>query len=399
MRIAIFSDTFPPQVDGVASVAYQSARWLAGRGHDVTVLAPRTRGRATAGDSEGFEIIGTPSVSFWGYPGHRAALPLGRVWRHFRNRAPDIVHAHTPFTLGWEALRTARRFGVPLVGTHHTFYDHYLRHVKLDYRWAKKLSWKFVVGYYNRCQHVLSPSAALVGAMHHHGLLPPISLMPNPINTELFRPLLAPRDQKALRERFGISGISVVYMGRVSYEKSIDQAIRAFAIARRQIPGLTFMIVGEGPERGRLEALAKELGVGDSVVFTGLKRGGELVAALQANDVFLTASKSEDMPVSVLEGMSVGLPVVGVRALGIPEIARHGENAMVAEPDNLEEIAAHLVALAGDGGLRKKFAGVSRRIALEYSADSAVRALEELYQNVLARHGAVKAGSCGAKTA
>ena len=128
-------------------------------------------------------------------------------------------------------------------------------------------------------------------------------------------------------------------MGRVSYEKDIDQAMQAFGTASRNLPDATLMIVGDGPERKKLESLAKKLGVEKKIIFTGMLHREDLRDALRANDIFVTASRSENMPVSVIEAMACGLPVASVRAKGIPEIVDHGKNGLLVEPDRPEELA------------------------------------------------------------
>ena len=133
--------------------------------------------------------------------------------------------------------------------------------------------------------------------------------MPNPVNVEFFVPATSATEKKRLKGRFGAGKRSIAYMGRISYEKDIDQTIRAFGIASRDLPDTTLMIVGDGPERKRLEALAKELGVDGKTIFTGMLHREDLRDALQANDIFVTASRSENMPVSVVEAMACGLPV------------------------------------------------------------------------------------------
>lgn len=383
MKIAIFSDTFPPQINGVANVAYQTAQGLAARGHEVVVCAPRLNRTTERSRENSFRLIELPSLPFIGYSGQRLALPLGEAIRSLRAFRPDIIHTHTPFTVGREAIRAAQRFGVPLVGTHHTFFDHYLRHVKLDYPWAKTLSWKFVIRYYNHCACVLGPSRSLMQTMKDYGLTVPLLHMPNSVDTQRFKPVKNMAEQKLLKKEFNINGWGIVYAGRVSYEKSIDCAIRAFAIAKKHIPDLTFMIVGDGPERHRLERLTDNLGLSRAVRFTGFLRDTSFIKALRANDIFLTASKSENMPISILEGMAVGLPIVGVDALGVPEIVHHAQNGLLAPPDMPEALSAHLITLVNDGKQRRTYARASRKMALGYAPNIVISSLEKLYRSVL----------------
>jgi glycosyltransferase involved in cell wall biosynthesis len=172
-------------------------------------------------------------------------------------------------------------------------------------------------------------------------------------------------------------------MGRVSYEKDIDQTIKAFGIASQDLPDVTLMIVGDGPERKRLEALAKELGVGGKTIFTGMLHREDLRDALQANDIFVTASRSENMPVSVIEAMACGLPIAGVTAKGIPEIVVHGKNGLLAEPDHPELLAQAIVRLfKAPVDLRKKSIA-SRKLAEQYSQKNTTKAMVGLYEKII----------------
>ena len=389
MRIAIFSDTFPPQVNGVASVVRDSVAALAAEGHDIAVftVGSNTRTERTA-DGAIYAVKKLPSfpIPKFIYHGdsYSFAFPPGVVTFHaLKKFKPDIIHTHTPFFAGWGAVLGKKMCGVPLVGTHHTFYDDYLKHVKLDYSLGKKISWKYTIAYYNRADVVISPSRALGAGLQSHGLTCPLQIMPNPANVDFFIPAASAAGKKRLKGRFGAGKRSIVYMGRVSYEKDIDQTIKAFGIASQDLPDVTLMIVGDGPERKRLEALAKELGVGGKTIFTGMLHREDLRDALQANDIFVTASRSENMPVSVIEAMACGLPIAGVTAKGIPEIVVHGKNGLLAEPDHPELLAQAIVRLfKAPVDLRKKSIA-SRKLAEQYSQKNTTKAMVGLYEKII----------------
>lgn len=385
MRIAIFSDTFLPQINGVASVAHQSAMALGELGHDVcvfTVSKNHEKDFVTLTQGK-FSVVALPSVEVPVYSDERTTLPIGMAIRKVKRFNPQIIHTHTPFSVGWEAVFASKLFKIPLVGTHHTFYDHYLRHVKMDYEWAKRPSWKYVIAYYNRCDLVLSPSKSLADKLKSQGLRKPIKTLSNPINTELFKPVSSKTAKKKLKANFGIKGKSLVYMGRVSYEKSIDQVIKAFKLAVRKIPEITLMVVGDGPEKNYLEKIAEDLGIKNKMIFAGFRHNNELVEALQANDVFVTASKSENMPLSILEAMATGLPVIAVRALGIPEIVENNANGFLVSPDNPEAMSKKIVELIKNDKLMKKFSLASRQLALNYSQERIAELLQDIYRKLL----------------
>src|ERR1700733_12502908 len=162
MKIAIFSDTFFPQVNGVANVAYGSALSLSKLGHEVIVFAPIAPKNRHLLKNLAFEVVVLPSLPAYFYPGERGAVPFSfSALKKLKKFNPDIIHSHTPFSVGCMAVIFAKMLKVKLVGTHHTFYDHYLKHIKMDFASARKFSWKLTDFYYNRCDLVLSPTQSL----------------------------------------------------------------------------------------------------------------------------------------------------------------------------------------------------------------------------------------------
>jgi 1,2-diacylglycerol 3-alpha-glucosyltransferase len=384
MKIAIFSDTFPPQIDGVSSVAAQLAESLADRGNEVLVVtvSKYKRKERKQQTSEKYKIIRLPSVPALIYSGYRVTIPMSQAFRKLKIFDPDIIHTHTPFSAGWEAVQSAKKLNVPLVGTHHTFFDHYLKHVKLNFHWAKNFSWKIMVSYYNHCDLVLSPTQSLADSLMEHGLKRRSDIMLNPVNAELFRPLSS-KEKEDGKKALGISGKSFVYMGRVSYEKSIDQAIKAFSIVSKKMPEARLVIIGDGPEKIPLKRLAKNLGLQEKIIFTGFLYGEKLAKTLRVNDVFITASKSENMPISLLEAMASGLPIIGVRALGIPEIVRDNKNGFLVSPDKPEEMAEKMKELIMNNELLDKFSLASRELSSQYSRGRIAAKHEKIYQALI----------------
>jgi glycosyltransferase involved in cell wall biosynthesis len=388
MRILIATDTFFPETNGVAAVVYRSARGLSASGHEVLVVAPKKRGREELRRTEAFELLEIPAIGLPAYPDLSYALPFSGAGGAITRWRPDIIHSHTPFSVGRLAARVARRLGVPLVGTHHTFFDHYLKHVKLDYPWGQRFSWRFVVSYYNRCTHVVSPSRALVLGMRRHGLTSDISHLPNPADIARFVPADDAK-RTGLKKKFGIPGPALVYMGRVSYEKSITYLLGAYAIARKAVPNLTLSVVGDGPEREKLQAECRRRGIADGVRFTGFLYGADLVAMLQAHDVFVTASESENMPISVIEGLATGLPVIGVDALGIPEIVHDEESGIIVPPKDVYALARAMVRLCTDERTRARMAKAARASVADLSDDMITARLEKIYRSAMPAQGTI----------
>src|SRR3989344_4357660 len=212
---------------------------------------------------------------------------------------------------------------------------------------------------------------SLAEALKEHGLKKPIEVIPNILDTDFFAPAphATTRAQKTL-----------VYMGRLSYEKSIDDTLAAAALVMQQLPATHMLVIGDGPERTKLEQLAAELGIVEYTTFTGYLHGAELVQKLQEADVFITGSKSENMPLALLEAMAVGLPIVAVHSLGLGEILKHGGNAFLVEPGQPHALAESALQLLQDDALHRQFADMSRRMSLRYSKPVAVKRMVEMYE-------------------
>ena len=384
MKIAIFSDTFVPQVNGVANVVYQSAKHLASLGHNVWIFTVCQKPQHQSfWAEEKITVLTLPSIPAGAYKGERFTLPVGLAFRRLKEFQPDVIHAHTPFGVGWEAIWVARKLKIPLVGTHHTFYDHYLKHIKADFKWVKNFSWRYTTLFYNFCDLVLSPSSSLAQTLTQKGLKRPVEVLQNSVETDFFVPAPDQKTKTDLKKEFGLKGRSLVYMGRVSYEKSIDQVLKAFARVWRQKPDLQLMIVGDGPEKANLQRLARRLGVSEKVIFTGLLLNSDLVRALQANDIFVTASKSETFALSLSEALACGLPAVAANAKAFPEIVKDGQNGYLTPPDNPAAMAEKILMLLSDPPLLEKLSQGARSSALAYSHHKVIGDLEKIYQRII----------------
>lgn len=381
MRIALFTDTFPPQVNGVANTVYRYGEALSNMGHNVRVFTVSTHSAQQLEKrlSGTFGVHTFPSLPALVYPGERVGIPFVGALKAVHTFNPDIIHTHTPFSVGWNATYAAHKLHIPLVGTHHTFFDHYLKHIYLDFAWARNLSWKLTVQYYNYCDTITSPTRSLEQTLIQHGLHRPVELVPNVLDTELFSP---PRNQK------DTDAHTIVHMGRLSYEKSIHDVVAASAHIMKRLPNTRLMLIGDGPERGKLEALTQELSIANQTVFTGYVYGQDLVHALAQGDIFITGSKSENMPLAILEAMAVGLPIVAVRSLGLEEMLRDGENAYLTDPDQPLELADAALTLLQDNTLRKKFAAASRALSNAYSQDVVMNRVIDLYTRTISEFAA-----------
>ncbi len=384
MKIAIFSDTFPPEINGVANFVKFSAQSLAKKGHEVQVftVSKFSEKKLNKNYPKNLFVNTLPSLPALVYPDIRFTVPAVLTLSKLKKFNPDIIHSHTPFALGWEAVMDAKILKKPLVGTHHTFYDQYLKHLKVDFESTRKFTWKYTVSFYNFCNLVTTPSQSLAKEMAKNGLLKPAFVLPNFVDTKLFSPPSS-KEKVEFKKFFKVSGTTIVYMGRLSYEKSVDRAIKSFALAQKVIPDISLLIIGDGPKKNSLEDLVNQLEIQNKVVFTGFQRGESLVNALRAGDIYFTASETETFCISALEAMAVGLPVVAVDKGGLGEIVQDKKNGLLASENGINQMAQNLLTFLRNQKMLTEYGERSREYSLEYSKEKVTKKLEEIYEKAI----------------
>ncbi len=392
MRICMFTDSFLPRISGVSYAVINQANELVRRGHDVMIFRPRpprsSREAAMEEIHPDIEIRDVPlSIPDRRFPDLHIAVPtLLPSWKAVREFQPDIIHVHTEWGCGVEGLVSSRLENIPLFGTFHTFFadPQYLKHFCMpDTRLTRKMMWKYAVGFFNRCDAVIAPSRSVKTHLLANGLQAPAVVMSNGIEDPGHVPdrLIAER-----RAAAGLDSFNYIYIGRISSEKSLDQLLRAFRIVHGQHRGSRMIFVGGGNEEASLRTLTRNLGLDDAVTWMGSIPHHALIseAIPLLGDVFVTASKTENQPVSMLEAMSFGLPLIGPRAKGIPELIDHNVNGLLFQPDDIDGLADCMMILQTrpDTHIRMKNAALMQ--VREHCLGHIVNRLEDMY--LLASH-------------
>jgi glycosyltransferase involved in cell wall biosynthesis len=301
-----------------------------------------------------------------------------------RKIKPDVVHVNTEWGCGWEGLLAAKLLRIPVVGTFHTFFAEpgYLKCLGLpNWQWIRSTMWRYSVSFFNRCQTVTSPSATVKCALLEHGLKREPLVISNGIAQP---PLLSEAAIAELRRSHGVVGPSFVYVGRISPEKSTDVLLRAFQPVVRQYPDARLVLIGDGPYCGRLTQLAQELAIAGNVLQLGYVPHEQLMAGNLPllGDVFVTASKTENQPLSVLEAMSFGLPVIGPRANGLCELIDHGHNGLFSPPDDVAALTNCMTSLIEDQALRRRMGSSAPHSVAAHALSRVSDRWEELYHQV-----------------
>jgi glycosyltransferase involved in cell wall biosynthesis len=381
MRIAVFADTFHPAIDGVVTCMDSVARELMRRDHAVRFFVPAPREAKAAEElAKGLDVHTIASVSLPTYADYRISPPISRsASRTFETFAPEVVHAHSPFSLGWIGLRCARRAGIPIIATYHTVLPELLVYLPIPLlrrtRLAKALTWKYTALFYNRADLVTAPSAEIAKALQrHHGK--EAAVLSNPVRFNLFNRFAeTPRPDDVFR---------LVFFGRVSFEKNIDVMIETLRILCERGRNAELWIIGSGPAETSLRQRVRQLNLAERVVFHGALRQESLAQAVAQCHCMATASTIENQPLTIPEAMAAGLPCVGVDCMGIPGLVKNGENGFLFPPFEPGAAADRIEGLIDSAELRQRVSTGAIETARSLSESTVVDRYLSLYEQTIA---------------
>jgi len=358
--------------DGVALTLNRLVRYLEQHDVDVLIFAPVAK---TAAIDHAGTLVPVPSIPVPGRPEYRCAFALPR--EKLAAFKPDIVHlALAPDPLGYSAIRAARALNLPLVASCHTRFDTYLKHYPGS-SIVEGLLKRYLRYAYGAAREVYVPSGSMLDALKADGVQSAFKLWPRGVDTKLFHP---GKRSAAWRAKHGIGADEyvVTFVSRLVREKELDTVIAALRqFEARGIPHRV-LIVGDGPDRGMLEAGLP------NAVFTGFLEGEALASAYAAADVFLFPSETETFGNVTLEAMASGLPCICANATGSRSLVVHGETGYLETPRHANGFAGRLAVLARDPALRARFAAAARERALTFSWDESMAKILDHYRAVVA---------------
>jgi glycosyltransferase involved in cell wall biosynthesis len=376
MRIMVVTDQYAPMVGGVPTVTRTLALGLAQRGHTVALLAPSPgwRGRLDADEQVSVRYRG--SVPWPWYEGMRLACIPGPAARGLITAfAPDVIHIHSPVTLGVMARIGARQLRIPVVYTNHYLPVNALPSLRRRPRAFDALFYAYVVWFSNRCSHVTAPTATALRLLRDQGLRVPSRVISNGVDLRTYSP--KPADER-IRDRYGLprGRPLILSVGRLSPEKRVDVLLD---MAARLTQDAQVAIAGIGPDEAGLRARAGRLGLTGRVRFLGFVPGPDLPGLYRLADVFVIASEAELQSLTTMEAMATGLPVVAVDTYALGELVSHGRNGFLATPGRGDEMAAYLEILMSNPGLRAGMAAESLRIIGGHERHRGLAEWESLY--------------------
>ncbi len=369
MRIAIITESFPPDVNGVAHSVVRVAEHLVTRGHEPLVIAPQpSSGARSVTGSLPYQVIRIPSVPIPGYGNLRMGLPLPRLAAALKAAQPDLVHLANPFVLGARGMSVATAQNLPTVAVYQTDLPSYAR---MYYRFelGERAAWRWIRRVHNMADRTLAPSTSAATALVAHGV-ERVWLWRRGVDAARFDP---GRRSAHLHKALAPNGeLLVGYVGRLAHEKRVD-----LLAPLSRMPGVRVVIVGDGPARAGLERAVP------GAIFLGERRGDQLARIYASLDVFVHTGPYETFGQTVQEALASGVPVVAPAAGGPLDLVDHDRTGFLVPPFDGAAIVSAVASLAADPDKRRQM-GFAARIAVERRTWSAV--CDELIQHYISVH-------------
>ncbi len=387
MRIVYFTDILLT-INGISSSIISLSRAMKKRGHEMFIFAPKPDRSKNNLDFSDLNVDFFPSFGSSFNPDLRISAPMSpKLIDTVKSFNPDIIHFHVPFLAGSNALLLSKILKKPVVGTFHSYFmePEYLKRTGV-HNGSKMLTnflWTYVVFFYNQCDVIVAPAPLVKKDLIKHGVKKPVYIISNLVDETKFK-VVDKITLNKLRSNYSLSQKVVLYVGRLSHEKNIDILIKSFARVLNKIPDANLLLIGDGDVRKQLVMLCKKLQIQKKVIFTGAIKQDRLLSKgyLQLGSLFATASTSEAQPVSLIEAMYFGLPIVGVAKRGVLDVVKGV--GLLSQPNNITELSKNTQRVLTDNKLRHKLSKNSKKIFLnKHSTKNIVSQFENLYESLI----------------
>jgi glycosyltransferase involved in cell wall biosynthesis len=344
LRLALVTETYPPEVNGVARTLAHLVDGLRARNHELQLLRPRQGEADQAGADARFHEVLMRGLPIPRYPALKLGLParnaLVRLWT---TRRPDLVHIATEGPLGFSALQAARRLRLPVSTDFRTNFHAYSKHYGVG--WLHKPIMMYLRKFHNAARCTMVPTDALRRSLSEYGFRD-VFVVARGVDTRLFDPA---RRSEALRRAWGVAPgtPAVLYVGRLAPEKNLETLVRGFNSVRQVRPDAKLVLVGDGPAAPSVQALCPD------ALFAGMRSGEDLAAHYASADLFLFPSLTETFGNVTPEAMASGLPVVAFDYAAAAQLITPGLDGALATYGDASSFAAQAAVLAGNpDGLR-----------------------------------------------
>lgn len=380
LRIGLFTDTYAPQVNGVSISLQLISEGLRKRGHQVTIFAPKFPGYK----DDQPNVMRLPSLKYLNNPPiYVAVLGTPRSTWSLTRKHFDVLHAHSPLSVGLLAYLTASTKRLPLIYTYHTSiadYTHYVKFIGGTKLMKRTAAW-FSSASTNLGDQIVAPSPKFEKLLLKQKVRKPIHVIPNGIDLSSFK---TAKNVGALRNRLNVSVDApiLITVGRMDPEKRLDFIVEAFVKVSKQIPNVQLVFAGDGGARKDLEEKVNALDVKNKIHFLGMVNRNELPDVLHDATLFLSASTTEVHPISVIEAIAAGLPIIVVQDEAFEGMVENDLNGYLT-PLDVNAYAETIIKLLQDNKKIESFGKHSAMLSEKYSIEGQVKALEKLYTEAI----------------
>lgn len=372
MRIGMFSDSYRPYTSGVVRSIETTAAKLTELGHEVYIFAPRYPNYEKEAGVFRFVSVPTPT-----HPDFALALPFSLYLNSTIKKLDlDIIHVHSPFSMGLLGSRCAKRYEIPLVFTYHTMYDQYVHYLPFAQGISRKVVLRLSQNFCNRCDLVITPTEVIRNIVAK-SVQTRVEAVPTGIEIEEFQDM----DRGWLRREYNIDADTkiLLHLGRLGKEKNIGFLLKSYKEVIKKQPQTKLVIVGDGLERPALVEETKTLGLHESVIFTGPLPRSRVIDAFGGAELFVFASITETQGLVLGEAKAAGLPAVAVKALGAAEMVKDGVDGFLT-PLDLECFTARTIQLLENEELRQAMVRHALQEAEHISSTTMAKKLLEAYE-------------------
>ncbi len=380
LRIAVVTETYPPEINGVAMTTQRLVDGVVKAGHSVQLIRPRQTHETRLDDAvtkEGIEQILSRGIPIPRYNSLQMGLPARQaLLKHWSRRRPDIVQVVTEGPLGWSAISAARKLRIPVVSEFHTNFHSYTKHYGMA--WLKRPIAAYLRKFHNGADLTLVPTRALQSELRAYGFQK-IAVVARGVDTNLFN---SQRRSESLRRSWGVLGdeLAVIHVGRLAAEKNLGLVERAFAAICAVQPSARMVMVGDGPERQALEAKHPDW------IFAGMRSGEDLATHYASGDLFLFPSLTETFGNVLTEALASGLPTVSYHVAAAAELLEHLREGWLTEPGNEADFISGAVHLAQDAALRSTLSRNALQLTQDLHWSEISSRLINAFQDVIQHH-------------
>ena len=385
MRIGIFTECYKPVINGVVNSVIGFKSGLEELGHEVFVFCPTYNDYID--DPRDKNIIHCPSFPIPGKSGYHYIFSLNKKIKDLA-KTMDIIHVQHPFIMGARAVSVSKEFNIPIAFTNHTQYDQYLHYIPLlNAKTSMKILLNYLHGFTKKLDLIIAPAKGIKNKLESFGVKTPIEIVPNGIDTKKFNAVTSSKEINIIRKKLLIDPDYkiLIYTGRIAEEKNLTFLLKCFQKLIVERPKTFLILAGGGLEIEKFKKMIIDLKLTKNACITGFISYDEVAKYLDASDMYVTCSKSEVHPLTLLEAMASGLPSVIVKAPGTGDIITDNVDGLIAN-ENIDDAIKKITALLANKKLYSIISNSALKTSSKYSIISTTKRLLEAYGITIKNH-------------